>query len=223
MEHRGYGKQITQAIEYIPYGEAFQTHDIANYLKEEFGISFDRAKTLTNIKLKRMADKNQIERLEKGVYFKVKLTPFGALRPSADQYITQILTKQADKIIGYESGSSFMNRLALTTLMPKNIEITTNVYRKKLPGNCHVIISKPVTEITDENHLYLQLLDTISRLPKSHIDTDEPEKLIRNYAQTNAIDILKLIVYARKYYTQKTLIYVIDIFTEDEKNEITRR
>ncbi|MCX7615196.1 MAG: DUF6088 family protein [Clostridiales bacterium] len=200
-------------VDQIPYGKPFRTQDIAHHLAGEIGIPFERAKALTNNQLKRIADKNQIERLDKGVYFRAKQTPFGVLRPSAEQYAIQTLTQQDGKTIGYESGAGFLNRLALTTLIPKNIEIVTNAYRKKLPEDCRVTVRKPVTEITNKNYLYLQLLDAVNELPKAHVDALGPEAIFKNYAGQKKLDLLKLIGFARKYYSQKTLFQVVDIFT----------
>ena len=213
MEHYGYGEHITRMINHIPYGEPFRTQDIASNLAGETGIPFERAKTLTNNQLKRIADKKQIERLDKGIYFRAKQTPFGILRPSAEQYAIQTLTQKDGKTVGYESGAGFLNRLALSTLIPKNIEIVTNVYRKKLPEGCHVTVRKPVMNITNKNYLYLQLLDAVNELPKAHIDALNPEGILKNHAAQKGLDVLTLIVLARKYYSQKTLLQVIDIFT----------
>ena len=211
-----YSEYITKIIKSIPDGETFRAQDIANNLKKDLKLPTEQAKTLTNIKLKRMADNKQIERFEKGVYFKSKQTPFGIIRPSINQYAIQILTKQNGKVLGYESGVSFMNRLSITTLVPKNIEITTNSYRKKLPEGCRVATKKPIIEITEGNYLYFQLLDVINNLSKTPIDAPNPEKLIKNFACMNNLDIFKLIVYARKHYNHRTLIHIIDIFIDDK-------
>lgn len=38
--------------------------------------------------------------------------------------------------IGYESGAALFNRLGLSTLLPRKVEITTNQYKATLPDGC---------------------------------------------------------------------------------------
>lgn len=45
-----------------------------------------------------------------------------------------------DDIIEYESDVSFLNRIGLSTLIPREIEVATNNYRRKLPENCHITV-----------------------------------------------------------------------------------
>lgn len=219
MEYQGYGKQINNMIERFPYGNAFNTGEIAQQLAKETGILFAQAKALTNNKLKRMADQKQIERLDKGVYFRVKQTPFGVVRPNPDNYAIQLLTLKDGKRIGYESGAAFLNRLGLTTLVPKNIELATNAYRKKLPEGCAVTARKPVTEITNKNYLYLQFLDAVNELPKAHVDALNPEEILKDFAKQNGLDALTIIALARNLYPQNTLIKSIDILLGGRTND----
>ncbi|MEL7565474.1 MAG: hypothetical protein AAGU27_11380 [Dehalobacterium sp.] len=68
MERIGYGEFIMNKIADIPYGQPFQTDIIAEAMAEEYAISVHKAKSITNVTLKRLADKGQIERFQKGVY-----------------------------------------------------------------------------------------------------------------------------------------------------------
>jgi hypothetical protein len=60
MEQTGYGEHIAQTVRNMPYEAAIQTEDIAEQLAGKFALPYDQAKALTNVKLKRMADKCEI-------------------------------------------------------------------------------------------------------------------------------------------------------------------
>jgi hypothetical protein len=206
----------------MPYEAAIQTEDIAGQLAEKFALPFGQAKTLTNVKLKRMADKGEIERLQKGIYCHVKQTVFGKVTPSIDQVLLKTLTIQNGVKIGYESGASLFNRLGMTTLIPRDIEITTNRYGAKLPEGSHIIVRKPPAFVTDENWKYLQFIDMFDELPDAHTDAENLEQLLLQYAKRQQLDSLTLIFTARRYYSQKIVLPIIDLLME-VKNEASSR
>ncbi len=216
MEQIGYGKHITQTVKKIPYGEIIKTGDIAERLAKTFALPHDHAKTLTNNKLKRMADKGEIKRLQKGFYSQVKQTVFGKITPGIDQVMKKTLMEQDGGKIGYESGPFLLNRLGLTTLIPRDMEITTNRNRAKLPEGCRIKIKKPVTAITGDNWKYLQFIDLVSKLPQTHTDAEKPELLLVRYAKMQELDDLTLIATARRYYPKKVLPLLIDLLLDTD-------
>lgn len=222
MEQVGYGEHIAQTVKDMPYEAAIQTEDIAEQLAEQFALPYDQAKTLTNVKLKRMADKGEIERLQKGVYCHVKQTVFGKVTPSIDQVLFKTLMIQNGVRIGYESGASLFNKLGLTTLIPRDIEITTNRYGAKLPEGCHIKVRKPTGIVTDENWKYFQFIDMFDELPDAHTDVENTEQLLLQYASRQQLDSLTLIFTARRYYSQKILLPLVDLLME-VTNETTSR
>lgn len=214
MEPLGYGEHIADTVRNIPYEVAIQTEDIAERLAAQFAIPYDKARTVTNVKLKRMADNGEIERLKKGVYCHVKQTVFGKATPNIDEMITKTLIMQNGEKIGYESGAFLLNKLGLTTLVPRNIEITTNRYEVKLPEGCHITVQRPPATVTDENWKYLQFIGAVSELPNAHIDAENPEQLLARYAKKQQLDSLTLIFTARKHYTGKVVLRMIDLLME---------
>lgn len=213
---QSYGKTINHTINQMPIGEIFASDTIVNMLREQFQISTKQAKEIANNKLKRMNDAGTIARVQRGLYYKPANTVFGTARPDLDKYFIQTLTKQGKQVIGYETGASFMNRIGLATLLPKEIEIATNEHRKVLPAQCHVLVKKPVTEITKDNVRYLQLLDAIDALPTTYVDADQPEARIRSFAARQELDPLTIIFTARRYYSAKTAVRTIDIFMKED-------
>jgi len=74
------------------------------------------------------------------------------------QYMNDTL--RGDEIIGYETGFSLMNKLGLTTQVPKRREIATNAYRKNIDDR-FIIVRKPVITVNTGNFRYLQTLFNI--------------------------------------------------------------
>ena len=218
MEQTGYGEHIADTVRNMPYETAIQTEDIAEQLAEKFALPYDQARTLTNVKLKRMADKGEIERLQKGIYCHVKQTVFGRVMPNIDQVLLKTLMVQNGTKIGYESGASLLNKLGLTTLIPRDIEITTNRYNVKLPEGCHIKLKKPPAVVTDENWKYLQFIDMFDALPDAHTDVENPEQLLMQYAQKQQLDGLTLIFTARRHYTSKIILPLIDLLMMEVRN-----
>jgi hypothetical protein len=144
----------------------------------------------------------------------VKQTVFGKATPNIDEMMTKTLTLQNGEKIGYESGAFLLNKLGLTTLVPRNIEITTNRYEVKLPEGCHIPVQRPPATVTDENWKYLQFIDAVSELPNAHIDAENPEQLLARYAEKQQLDSLTLIFTARKHYTGKVALRMIDLLME---------
>lgn len=214
MEQPGYGEHITSTIRSLPYETVIQTDDIARHLAAQFSIPYDKAKLATNVKLKRMADKGEIRRLKKGLYCHVKQSVFGKVIPNIDEMMIKTLTSRNGAKIGYETGATLLNRLGLTTLIPRKIEIATNNFDAKLLEGCHIKLKKPVTTVTDENWKYLQFLDAIRELPDAHIDAEQPELVLCQFAKRQQLDFLKLIFTARRYYSVKTVLQLTDLLME---------
>jgi hypothetical protein len=60
MERLTYSEFITNKIADIPYGQAFQTDIIAEAMAVEYKVPVQKAKPITNVTLKRLADKGLI-------------------------------------------------------------------------------------------------------------------------------------------------------------------
>ena len=211
---QNYGSYITQFVDQLPEGELFLSETVAYALAQDFDISPAHAKAVTNNQLKRMADAQRIDRIQKGVYFKAKQTVFGKTRPNLDRYAVQLLTTQGQQVIGYVSGAAYMNRIGLTSLIPRDIEIVSNQYRRTLPEGCHVSAKRPAVPVNNGNYKYLQLLDAIESLTAELIDAENPNELIRAAARDQEIEPLELIIHARQHYSMKTLLQTVDIFAE---------
>ncbi|MDR1134874.1 MAG: DUF6088 family protein [Clostridiales Family XIII bacterium] len=213
MERLAYSEFITEKIADIPYGQTFQTNIIAEAVADEYVISVHKAKPITNVTLKRLTDSGLIERYQKGVYYRAKQTAFGKAHPSEELLEVQLLTRRGDEVIGYETGFSFMNRMGLTTLVPKKREIATNAYRKNI-DNRFIIVRKPVVTVNADNFRYLQFLDIIRDLAEAHVDAENPKALLHAFAERSELNMIKTMTYARRHYPQKTLLNLVDVLVE---------
>lgn len=169
-----------------------------------------------------MADRGTLKRLSKGVYCRVRQTAFGPIAPGIDQIALKSVTARDGNWIGYESGTGLLNRLGLSTLLPRKIEVTTNQYRAKLPEGCHIKLAKPAVTITDDNWRYLQFIDATVCLTDAHIDAEVPARLLNAMARKQGLKPLALIFLARKHYPAKTVLRLTDLLMEADHEPASR-
>lgn len=214
MARTGYGAEIARIINKMPYNTLIQTDEIANRLASRFSIPGDKAKAAVNVKLKRMCDHGDIRRLRKGEYCRVRQTVFGPILPDIDQLMAARMTLKNGVRIGYESGASLFNRIGLTTLLPRVVEITTNDYGARLPEGCRIRLKKPAAKITDDNWKYLQFIDAVRQIHDISVDAEDSKHILRTLARKQELDPLTLIFTARRYDSVKTLLSLTDLFME---------
>jgi hypothetical protein len=203
MAYPGYGRHIAQMVRNVPLMDAILSKEIAAHLKRQFGMPIDSARTITNVELKRLADRGEIERVQKGVYCHVMVSVFGKGRPDIDGLMIRTLTRDQKKVIGYETGASLLNKMGLTTLLPRDREVAANRYWAKLPKGCHVKVRKPVVAVNRANWRYLQFIDAVRTLQKFTSAYEENEPVLRRYAETWDLDLKQLLGMAKAHYSPK--------------------
>jgi len=211
MNEQNYVKHIQNQIIEWSESEPILTSVVAVNLTNIFGMKIDDAKKITNVNLKRLADKGNLIRIQKGVYSKVKETPFGKLAPMPAEVISSLLLRNGESTIGYIAGPTLLNALGLCNLVPRERHIVTNHYRHQIPLGVLIRVYKPMVTVNDENAPYLRIIEALMAMDKYPIDAENPDKILRVALLKNKIDSAKLIMYARKYYGQKVLLKTIDI------------
>ena len=206
-----YGQYITEHIKDWPISEPVTTAGVADALANAFGIEINNAKKITNVNMKRLADKGELTRVQKGVYGKIKTTPFGKLTPNADEMITGVLLREGNNTIGYITGPTLLNAVGLCSWIPKERHIATNHYRRQIPAGAKIRLHKPIVTVNDENAKYLQALEMFTAAEEYPIDAEKPDEILRVVLRRNHIDNAKLILYARRLYGQKVLLKTIDV------------
>lgn len=116
--------------------------------------------------LSRMVKANKLEKIEKGVFYKPKLSKFGKINPS----INEIIKKECEKngeTIAYITGVNLYNKLGLTTQISNVIEIASNKRKptKDIMGNKIKFIQTNSTIDTNSIPL-LQVLDALKNIKK---------------------------------------------------------
>jgi len=214
MEQIGYGQYISDNILRLPFGVPIYTEDIANDLARKFDIDIEKAKGLVNVNLKRITDSSDLERYQKGIYYKAQVTPFGKTKLNPAQVTRDTYIYINGLTIGYETGATFLNQIGLTTQIAKYKYYVTNAFKQngsRVDEKLNMVIRKPPTEVTEENYLYLQLLDAIENKDKVPIDALHPEKSIFDHIKKNNLNFVKLVAYASKYYKREILLRIGEI------------
>jgi len=211
MNTQGYGMHIQAQIQAWPADKPVTTEAVAIVLADAFGIDTENAKKITNVNMKRLADKGELVRVQKGVYGKAQFTPFGRLAPSADEMIAGLLLRDGDKTIGYVTGPTLLNAIGLCSWIPKERHIATNNYRRQIPASAPIRVHRPVIKVNDENAPYLQAIEAFTAMEQYPIDAENPDEVLRGMLRKHRISNERLILFARRYYGQKTLLRTIDI------------
>jgi len=211
MEARGFGQYIQNQIQEWPAKKPITTKEITLSLADAFNIGMENAQKITNVNMKRLADKGALTRVQKGVYGKVRETQFGKLNPRPDEIMTGFLLREGECVIGYITGPTLLNALGLCTQIPADRHIATNRYRYRLPDGTRIRVYKPILPVDNENVLYLQALEAFMAMEQYPVDTARPDEILRSMLQNGNIDNEKLIWYARCHCRQKTLLKTIDI------------
>lgn len=145
-----------------------------------------------------LTNKNLLIRYDTGIYFIPGNSIFKSSNTlNQNKIIEKKYISNNDEVIGYFSGLNFANRIGLTTQVPNLYEIVSNKatcdYREIKIGTTKVILRKPRTVITIENHLELQFLDMIKEIDNiSILDKDENKKIVLNYMNKAKISFEKL-------------------------------
>jgi len=109
---------------------------------------------------------------------------------------------------GYVTGAKLFNLMGLTTQVPRNTDIATNACpnnNKYEIDKYNVVIRKPKIKVTNDNYMYLQLLDILANNDRIHVEVQNEEEILYNYIEEYKLDFEKLLKYARETNNKKAL------------------
>ncbi len=215
MQNYGYSSFIREKVNTIGYNIPILNSDIASSMAERFSLELPYAQRVVNQNMKRLAEQNIVIHFAKGIYYKPVTTPFGRSVLNKTDYYYKALVCHNGEHIGYEGCPSVLNTVGLCTVMTAKKTIVTNQYRKALPKDVGLSAKKPKAEVNEQNFRYFQLADILCGMKKYFIDSHDPKAVINNYIKQFRIDPLRLIAYARKYYTQNESEYITAYLTEE--------
>ncbi len=120
--------------------------------------------------LSRLVKNGELERVEKGLYYKTRKTRFGALRPDANALLAEVLNAKQ----GYVTDNAAYNSFGITTQVPGTIIIAANCYRSpRKIGGLTIRYRRSKVKSNTASPEILQLLDAlraIKRIPDATVD-----------------------------------------------------
>ena len=182
--------------------------------------NMDAAAAATSVAIKRIKDNMEIPELQqyrKGIYYRSAFTVFGQSKINKEQLI-------ADKYIlpnnGYETGLSVLHRMGLTSQMPRDRVLVTNVVSgcMRTDKELGVKIKPPKIPITADNKKYFQILDVLDIIDKAPIDVESPYTVVAEHIRKNDLKYEKLLSYADKYYPRNMIYKIAKTASEGGEN-----
>ena len=210
---KGYGQFVIEKINEIPEGKPIFTKEISDLLVKQFGIENSRAKKIVNTTLNRI-NGTLIQNYRKGIYYKPKTSVFGKTSLNPMEVTRKMYLSDGNEIIGYETGPSLLQKIGLTTQIPKYRYIATNKYNNKgnrIIEDMKIVIRKPNTPVDRDNIFYLQLIDAIENKDKVNINSHNPSGILNDYITRNKLDYGKLIAIAAKNYGREAILRISDL------------
>ena len=205
MEKTKYRDLIMRYLTALDPNQVITTEQVAQYVAEQLQLETATVKKTVNVNMARLA---------KGIYCRKVKTAFGYYTPDKETLFCKQLLRNENEVIGYETGLSALNRIGLVSQMPQKRCIATNLHMKRIPKGMQIEIRKPPIRVNADNFRYLQILDAIRELDMAPVDTAKPVDVVRATVQKFALETDQMILMARKYYGQKTLVRTIDIMLE---------
>lgn len=203
---------LNEFIDKYPFDEPLFVEDILNHFKED--NNFKNNDKDLYVYLFRLVKENKIRKFSDGIYYKPSKGTFGERPLNISKVINKKYICSDNKIKGYFTGHYLFNLLGLTTQIPGIYVITTNECPNKNQyknETLKVIIRKPKIEVTNENFLYLQLLDVLANKDKVNIEVENEKEIIYDFIKKNELELEKIMYYAKLTKNKNAIERLYDI------------
>ena len=213
-----YTEYVKSYLEQQEPGNPIYTNEISRAVAAEYCIDKKKAAAATSVALKRILDKGFLPDLrcfQKGIYYRTVSTPFGEIGISREKLI-------ADKYLlpdnGYETGVRMLHQMGLTTQLPNEHMLATNIAKGcvRYDSRLGVSICPPKAPINADNKAYLQILDALDLLDKAPVDAHNPYTILADHIRRNGLKYETLLYYADRYYNRKTIIRLAHTASQKE-------
>ena len=203
-----YTELVQEYMEAKKQGDPIYTEEIAGMLADKSGLEKKQAAAAAAVAVKRIMDGGKLPDLryyQKGIYYRTAITPFGELSINKEKLIAK---KYLQPNKGYETGLRMLHHLGLTTQMPTEHLLATNVARDcvRYDEKLGVTICPPRAPISAANKAYLQTLDALDLLDRAPVDVETPYAILADHIWREGLQYETLLYYADKYYNRKTII-----------------
>ena len=166
---------VNQTIDKIPPGKVFDYKVFPQYLNAPDAVI--RA-------VGRRVEKQQLKRVEKGLFFRPKQGILGEVPLSDGERLRACLFKNGRRI-GYITGSALYNRLGLSTQVPKTITVASNrAAQTKDFGTVRVKLVPTRAPVNDSTVPLLEILDVLRNVKK--VQDADVGKVLQIVAQSLA-------------------------------------
>lgn len=149
--------------------------------------------------LSNLCAEEKIIKFEKGIYYIPKQTLLGYSMISPSKVIEKKYIKSGEKIFGYYSGQTILNKMGLSAQMPNITEIYTNNESSKVRdinvGKQKVRLRRSRVAITEDNAPVLCFFEIMNLLPGNAIE-DQNREILTRYIKENNIRRKDITAYA---------------------------
>ncbi len=194
---------IEQYVNSVKAGQPIYINNVYDYLRNN---NLYIKKNTFNTFMQRFAKTNNLKRFSKGVYYKSVKTVFGPLSINKEDILVRKYITDGKQIFGYESGLSFLNKIGVTTQIPRETYIVSAKSRYKtshLANN--ICLMKPKIPVTKDNYRYLQVLDMLMLKEYATVSEENFFNVIYSICINNNLDFVRLISFA--YYYNSLELY----------------
>ncbi|MCL2859967.1 MAG: DUF6088 family protein [Oscillospiraceae bacterium] len=202
---------VLNYIDIIENDEPIFIEDVKKHVAT-FYNGKDLTKVFNNVKavLNRLKKEKKIAQAEKGIYYKPTMTIWGreTVPPFHKIRRYKYIIDKDGNMKGYVTGAKLFNLMGLTTQVPRNMDIATNACpnnNKYEIDKYNVVIRKPKIKVTNDNYMYLQLLDILANNDRIHVEVENEEEILYNYIEEYKLNFEKLLKYARETNNKKAL------------------
>lgn len=205
---RTYVEYVCEELSKEQIGAPIYTGKIAEKMGKAFSLGPKAAAAANAVAFKRILDGKAMPDLrfyQKGIYYRTVETAFGEMGIDKEQLI-------ADKYLlpdmGYETGPAVLHRMGLTTQMPRERLLATNVAKDCLRTDkkLGVAIRPPKVEVTAGNKAYLQTLDVLDMMKRTPVDEKHPYLVVARHIEKHKLRYDVLLSLAGHYYNRRTVL-----------------
>ena len=149
-----------------------------------------------------LCEQGKLIRFEKGIYYIPSVTMLGVSRMDAKKIKKKKYIDNGKDIIGYYSGSTFLNMLGLSAQVPNVTEIYTNnesSRAREIPiGSQKVILRKAREKINRDNVAVLSFLELMNFTDAKFYNREKAE-IVKQYMEKNRITKQSILRYAPSF------------------------
>lgn len=214
--NKSYTEFVCELMAKREMGKPIYVNEISTCVAETYNIPLKKAAGAVSVACKRILDGKLLPELrfyQKGIYYRVAVTPFGETGIDKEQLIEDKYLKNNS---GYETGLIVLNRLGLTTQLPNERILASNKAGDcaRMDKKLGVVVRPAKIEINADNKQYLKILDVLDILDDAPVDAERPYNIIGEYIGRLGLEYARLLAFANNYYNRNTILQLAHVAGE---------